>query len=81
MSAVAPVKVPGVGFVGVHIGAGQHSEARTAAYLGICASACARAIKVLRAGGSAIEASAQATAVLEDPGETNAGFGSNLVRT
>ena len=29
------------GFIGVHIGAGQHSELRTAIYLEICAQACA----------------------------------------
>jgi len=66
------------GFVGVHIGAGQHSEARTGLYLEICAAACQAGVDVLRAGGSAVEAATKATMVLEDAGETNAGFGSNL---
>jgi len=66
------------GFVGVHIGAGQHSEARTATYLAICASACQRAVQVLLDGGTALEAATEATMVLEDAGETNAGYGSNL---
>ncbi len=67
------------GFVGVHIGAGQHSEARTQAYLAVCAAACQRAVAVLARGGTALEAATEATMVLEDAGETNAGFGSNLV--
>jgi len=66
------------GFVGVHIGAGQHSEARTSLYLSICAKACQVAIDVLKEGGSAIEAATKATMILEDAGETNAGYGSNL---
>lgn len=66
------------GFVGVHIGAGQHSEARTSLYLSICAKACQVAIDILKEGGSAIEAATEATMVLEDAGETNAGYGSNL---
>ena len=57
----------------------QHSEARTAAYLSICASACQRAVQVLIDGGTALEAATEATIVLEDAGETNAGYGSNLV--
>lgn len=61
------------GFVGVHIGAGQHSEAKTSQYLSICAKACQVAIDILRKGGSAIDAAAAATMVLEDAGETNAG--------
>ena len=36
------------------------------------------AIEILKEGGSAIEAAAVATTVLEDAGDTNAGFGSNL---
>jgi len=69
------------GFVGVHIGAGQHSEARTNLYLEICAAACQAGTDVLRNGGSAMEAAASATIVLEDAGETNAGFGSNLTES
>lgn len=66
------------GFVGVHIGAGQHSEARTSLYLSICAKACQVAIDILKEGGNALDAAAAATMVLEDAGETNAGYGSNL---
>lgn len=66
------------GFVGVHIGAGQHSEARKELYLSICAKACQKAIEILKQGGNAIDAAASATMVLEDAGETNAGYGSNL---
>ncbi len=66
------------GFVGVHIGAGQHSEARTPTYLDICAKACQVGIDVLKRGDSALEAACAATMVLEDAGETNAGYGSNL---
>jgi len=69
------------GFVGVHIGAGQHSEARTSLYLEICAAACQAGTDVLREGGSAVEAAARATIVLEDAGETNAGYGSNLTES
>lgn len=69
------------GFVGVHIGAGQHSEARTGLYLEICAAACQAGTDVLRSGGSAVEAAARATIVLEDAGETNAGYGSNLTES
>lgn len=68
------------GFVGVHIGAGQHSHARTATYLAICASACQEGVAVLKRGGSAVDAATAATTVLENAGETNAGYGSNLVR-
>ena len=55
------------GFVGVHIGAGQHSEARTSLYLSICAKACQVAIDILKEGGSAIEAAT------EGEGEDNLG--------
>jgi len=69
------------GFVGVHIGAGQHSEARTRLYLDICAAACQAGVDVLREGGSALDAAERATLILEDAGETNAGYGSNLTES
>ena len=47
-------------------------------YLTVCAKACQMAIDILKEGGSAIDAAAAATTVLEDAGDTNAGFGSNL---
>ena len=69
------------GFVGVHIGAGQHSELRTQLYLAICSEACQVAVDHLKQGGSALDAACFATMVLEDAGETNAGFGSNLTES
>ena len=60
------------GFVGVHIGAGQHAESRTDLYLSICAQACKVAVEELRKGSDALEAACKATMVLEDAGETNA---------
>jgi len=69
------------GFVGVHIGAGQHAESRTQLYLSICSEACKVAVDVLREGGGALEAACRATMVLENAGETNAGYGSNLTES
>ena len=69
------------GFIGVHIGAGQHSELRTKLYLEICAQACAVGVEMLKSGGSAVDAACAATMVLEDAGETNAGYGSNLTES
>ena len=69
------------GFVGVHIGAGQHAESRTDLYLSICAQACKVAVEELRKGSDALEAACKATMVLEDAGETNAGYGSNLTES
>ena len=46
--------------------------------MSICSKACKVATDILRQGGSAIDAAAAATMVLEDAGETNAGYGSNL---
>ena len=56
-------------------------QARTSLYLEICAAACQAGTDVLREGGSAVEAAARATIVLEDAGETNAGYGSNLTES
>jgi len=69
------------GFVGVHIGAGQHSELRTQLYLDICSRACQKGVEVLKSGGSALDAACAATMVLEDSGDTNAGYGSNLTES
>ena len=69
------------GFVGVHIGAGQHAESRTQLYLKICSDACRVAVDVLNNGGNALDAACAATMVLEDAGETNAGYGSNLTES
>ena len=56
-------------------------QARTGLYLEICAAACQAGVDILRSGGSAAEAATRATMVLEDAGETNAGFGSNLTES
>lgn len=56
-------------------------QARTGLYLEICAAACQAGIDVLRSGGSAVEAATKATMLLEDAGETNAGYGSNLTES
>ena len=56
-------------------------QAKTGLYLEICAAACQAAVDVLRSGGGAVEAATQATVVLEDNGDTNAGFGSNLTES
>ena len=56
-------------------------QARTGLYLEICAAACQAGVDILRSGGSAAEAATRATMVLEDAGETNAGYGSNLTES
>ena len=56
-------------------------QAKTGLYLQICAAACQAAVDVLRSGGGAVEAATRATIVLEDNGDTNAGFGSNLTES
>ena len=38
-------------------------------------------VEMLRTGGSALDAACAATMVLEDAGETNAGYGSNLTES
>jgi len=52
----------------------KYAQARTTLYLEICAAACQAAVAVLRSGGSALDAAEHATRVLEDAGETNAGY-------
>uniref|UniRef100_A0A1B6KDN8 Threonine aspartase 1 n=1 Tax=Graphocephala atropunctata TaxID=36148 RepID=A0A1B6KDN8_9HEMI len=66
------------GFVGVHIGAGQHSRALEKKYEQLCQQASKHGVDVLARGGSAVDAAIGATMLLEDSPLTNAGFGSNL---
>ncbi|XP_068086108.1 threonine aspartase 1 isoform X2 [Anabrus simplex] len=66
------------GFVGLHLGAGQHSESLLPQYKKLAKDACKTAQGILRSGGSAVTACTEATAILENSPLTNAGFGSNL---
>uniref|UniRef100_A0A8D8Z3F9 Threonine aspartase 1 n=1 Tax=Cacopsylla melanoneura TaxID=428564 RepID=A0A8D8Z3F9_9HEMI len=68
----------GKGFVGIHIGAGKHSKKRYPLYSKVLAMACKQAINLIQNGGSALKATALATALLEDCKLFNAGSGSNL---
>ncbi|PSN32357.1 Threonine aspartase 1 [Blattella germanica] len=66
------------GFIGVHLGAGQHSEKHWQDYKRLCHKTCKKAYSDLREGVTALEVVTMATAALEDSPITNAGFGSNL---
>ncbi|KAJ9582462.1 hypothetical protein L9F63_003155 [Diploptera punctata] len=66
------------GFVGIHLGAGQHSGEMTQTYKRLCHKACKMSYSILSEGGTALEAVTVVTAILEDCPQTNAGFGSNL---
>ncbi|XP_046670002.1 threonine aspartase 1 isoform X4 [Homalodisca vitripennis] len=67
-----------IGFVCVHIGAGQHSETLEEKYKQLCQQASKQGVDILTRGGSAVDAVVAATVLLEDSPLTNAGFGSNL---
>ncbi|KAI1006527.1 hypothetical protein K3495_g1701 [Podosphaera aphanis] len=62
----------------VHAGAGFHSVQNEKAHLKACNSAAKAAMRILRAGGTAVDAVEAAIKALEDREITNAGFGSNL---
>ncbi|EKD16737.1 threonine aspartase [Drepanopeziza brunnea f. sp. 'multigermtubi' MB_m1] len=62
----------------VHAGAGYHSTTNEHIHLGACDSAARMAMRVLNAGGTAVDAVEAAIKVLEDKEITNAGYGSNL---
>ncbi|KAK9498385.1 hypothetical protein O3M35_003031 [Rhynocoris fuscipes] len=66
------------GFIGIHIGAGNHSDNLKPQYDVLCKTACTKAMDLLRNGKSAIEVICLATKVLEDSELTNTGIGSNL---
>ncbi|GAB6021704.1 taspase, threonine aspartase, 1 [Chamberlinius hualienensis] len=68
----------GVGFVGVHLGAGYHSLRKTDKYLDLCQETCLKTIECLKKGYSAVTAAATAVETLENSPLTNAGIGSNL---
>lgn len=68
------------GFIAVHTGAGNFVIASK--YKPVCRRACSAATGILvNDGGSAFDACVAAIKELEDSGETNAGFGSNLTWT
>ncbi|KAE8750818.1 hypothetical protein FOCC_FOCC002529 [Frankliniella occidentalis] len=69
------------GFIGVHAGAGDHSDDASLAYKKICREACKKGASVLKTGGSALDAITASIVALEDCPFTNAGFGSNLTWT
>ncbi|KAN0119650.1 N-terminal nucleophile aminohydrolase [Hyaloscypha variabilis] len=62
----------------VHAGAGYHSNTNEHIHLGACDSAARMGMRILKAGGTAVDAVEAAIKVLEDKEITNAGFGSNL---
>ncbi|PNS14740.1 hypothetical protein CAC42_1762 [Sphaceloma murrayae] len=62
----------------VHAGAGYHSEQNEHIHLKACNDAADMGMKILRAGGCAVDAVEIAIKVLEDREITNAGYGSNL---
>ena len=66
------------GFIAVHVGAGQHSEALKEKYQKLCRQACKIAIQNLKTGGNTLDAVVEAVIILENSPLTNAGFGSNL---
>ncbi|KAI1327599.1 nucleophile aminohydrolase [Xylariaceae sp. FL0255] len=62
----------------IHAGAGYHSVINERVHLEACSEAASVAMKLLKAGRSAVEAVEAAIRVLEDKEITNAGYGSNL---
>ncbi|XP_022183724.1 threonine aspartase 1 [Myzus persicae] len=64
--------------IAVHAGAGYQKTTKEANYRKICLKACKKGLEVLKNNGSALDAVAVATMVLEDSPLTNAGYGSNL---
>lgn len=75
---VAPTRVANVSAIFVHAGAGYHSTTNEHIHLSACDGAARMAMRVLRAGGTAVDAVEAAIKVLEDKEITNAGYGSNL---
>ncbi|KAG9245538.1 nucleophile aminohydrolase [Calycina marina] len=69
---------PCVSAIFVHAGAGYHSTTNEHIHLGACNDAAKIAMRILKQGGTAVDAVEAAIKVLEDKEITNAGFGSNL---
>ncbi|THV54326.1 hypothetical protein BGAL_0029g00200 [Botrytis galanthina] len=69
---------PCVSAIFVHAGAGYHSTTNEHIHLGACNDAARAAMRILKAGGTAVDAVEAAIKVLEDKEITNAGYGSNL---
>ncbi|PNF17965.1 Threonine aspartase 1 [Cryptotermes secundus] len=66
------------GFIGIHLGAGQHSETLWPDYKKLCHRACKKGYSLLASGATALETVTDVTALLENSPLTNAGYGSNL---
>uniref|UniRef100_A0A2P2I1Z9 Threonine aspartase 1-like n=1 Tax=Hirondellea gigas TaxID=1518452 RepID=A0A2P2I1Z9_9CRUS len=66
------------GFIALHVGVGNHSIVKYPGYRRVMKDACKEGQKVLRVGGTAVEAVRAAVAVLEACKLTNAGVGSSL---
>ncbi|XP_067644471.1 threonine aspartase 1 [Eurosta solidaginis] len=64
------------GFIAVHTGAGNCIDETK--YQRVIKEACLRATEILKKGGTAMDACEAAIVRLENCGNTNAGFGSNL---
>ncbi|RDW72167.1 N-terminal nucleophile aminohydrolases-1 [Coleophoma crateriformis] len=71
-------RAPTISAIFVHAGAGYHSTTNEQVHLGACNDAAKMAMRMLKAGASAVDAVEAAIKVLEDKEITNAGFGSNL---
>ncbi|TAQ85116.1 hypothetical protein B7494_g6538 [Chlorociboria aeruginascens] len=69
------LNTPNVSAIFVHAGAGYHSTTNEHIHLGACNE---MAMRILKAGGTAVDAVEAAIKVLEDKEITNAGYGSNL---
>eukprot|EP00884_Botryococcus_braunii_P023118 jgi/Botrbrau1/9490/Bobra.0252s0105.1 len=65
-------------FIAVHCGAGRHSHERASEYRAVMRRACERGAAFLQAGDTTFRPLQEATAVLEDYPNFNAGRGSNL---
>ncbi|KUJ12233.1 N-terminal nucleophile aminohydrolase [Mollisia scopiformis] len=75
---VSPTRVANASAIFVHAGAGYHSTTNEHIHLSACDNAARMAMRILKAGGTAVDAVEAAIKVLEDREITNAGFGSNL---
>ncbi|KAE8453160.1 hypothetical protein EG329_011227 [Mollisiaceae sp. DMI_Dod_QoI] len=75
---VSPTQIANVSAIFVHAGAGYHSTTNEHMHLSACDGAARIAMRILRAGGTAVDAVEAAIKTLEDKEITNAGYGSNL---